>query len=731
MLQRALCFAQMIRARVADGSGRSIVNAMISLLSVAAATLACCAAHPKNDAPQHDLTFQNEVVDNIRRQPIGGHTVDDLNLPEEFLRRLADRIICSSFEETFRIVVGEGGDAEAPQPPATLPAARGTKPSWITVIEHGRDGVIDSLRDLPESRPPLRGFIAPIITRAGRPIHFHEPDDEAPEAVKRAARLVAITLAREGLMVTLARSIETLGPQPFQTYDQTAAETLAAIGLPVDLIGRFKPPEGSSAVEFIARGLAAGRSLDDLKPQMRQMRFEFRKSEPSFEVATESGEHELGLLRLQLTRGSYWQGRGDGGNLDLTRQLLEKMPGVEFLASIESRHLHEFVELAETWPATPAKLTLIAEPMMVAQWAQDNGKPGFARSTGADQRQAKAQAIVTIAPRFASRGEDGAIFVPGENALLQGLHAAGHRIIHSPLLFQGGNLLAIRHPARGERILLIGEAEIHRNTALGLSPEQAIEAFRIEFGVDRCEVLPSVSFHIDFDLTVRARGDRLLAFVPDAVAGAIVVVNAGLDVLERHGLMPAESAAAARKHLANARGTAALAIIKPAIERHAVGPGRFPRALAGLFSAAAHDSGVGNFQTFMLAMDQLAATGLASTPPADVNERAYLEALARRARHRAQLHERLAALGLELIAVPALPDSGRGINPINGIHDRSRYIMPTHGGLYALLDDAARQAIGAGLGGGVAVVEIQCSESQRRQGGVHCSCAAYFRPPRP
>lgn len=65
--------------------------------------------HMSQEAPvqmhaQEDMAVEDEVMANILQQPIGNHTVGDLNLPEPFLRRLADRIIRKSFEERHRLV---------------------------------------------------------------------------------------------------------------------------------------------------------------------------------------------------------------------------------------------------------------------------------------------------------------------------------------------------------------------------------------------------------------------------------------------------------------------------------------------------------------------------------------------------------------------------------------------------------------------------------------------------
>lgn len=53
------------------------------------------------------VSIEDEVLGNIRAQTIGPATVADLALPEDFLRRVADRIVRSSYEERFRIVVDE------------------------------------------------------------------------------------------------------------------------------------------------------------------------------------------------------------------------------------------------------------------------------------------------------------------------------------------------------------------------------------------------------------------------------------------------------------------------------------------------------------------------------------------------------------------------------------------------------------------------------------------------
>ena len=113
---------------------------------------------------------------------------------------------------------------------------------------------------------------------------------------------------------------------------------------------------------------------------------------------------------------------------------------------------------------------------------------------------------------------------------VSGAAAIGAELIHSPLLFQGGNILCAVDPKTGERILLVADADIYRNTALGLTAAQAIEAFRVEFGCDRCEMIETASFHLDYDISVRAVDGKLIAMVNDPKAAAKIILQAAMPV---------------------------------------------------------------------------------------------------------------------------------------------------------------------------------------------------------
>ena len=55
--------------------------------------------------------MQDQVLSNLRNSPIGNHTLETLQLPGDYLGRVADRILRSSFEQQFRVVVPDGTSA--------------------------------------------------------------------------------------------------------------------------------------------------------------------------------------------------------------------------------------------------------------------------------------------------------------------------------------------------------------------------------------------------------------------------------------------------------------------------------------------------------------------------------------------------------------------------------------------------------------------------------------------
>jgi tetratricopeptide (TPR) repeat protein len=672
-----------------------------------------------------NLTVEDEVAGNILGQAVGNHTLESFALPDAFVRRAADRVIRSTYRQRFRQVFpGEAGGETGPLPPD------GGEPRGLIEVHRIDRPAGKPRQSMLEGRPPLRGFRAPIGAEADRPWPFDPPPASAPTYLRQASRVVAERLAVDGVLPTVARVIEVIGPNRVLAAPDDGFEMLRATGLPVDLIGFYaldgaRRGDAASVVRALARRLAEGRSAGALAPELETVAFEFAATRPGFQVATESGEHEIGLLRLQLTRGTHWRGPGAGGCLDLAGQLVAALPETEFVASIEQRHLEPFLGLAGRWALRrPGRLTVIAEPLVVSQWAQDNGKAGLI----VDDQRASRQ-VAMIVPRYASRNEDGSVFVPNESFLIDGLASIGMAVIHSPLLFQGGNLLAVGDPGTGRRVLLIGEAELHRNTAMGLNAEQVLGAFRIEFGVDQAVVLPAVSFHIDYDVTVRAHGGRVIAFVNDMEAAEQIILGLGLEGLEAHGTLDEAEARAARAHLGAGRGAELVRLIRPRVLATLDDRGRFPLSLAQQFTATAVDSPIGNLQRFLAALDGLTSRALGPDElPPNRHARSYFRSLQRRRADREALHRQLADLGWEVVAVPSLADAEVSINAINGLHTPGRYLMPAYGGFYRPLDEAAVAAFRAVLGNRIQVTGILCGESQRRVGAVHCSVMAYPAP---
>ncbi len=583
-------------------------------------------------------------------------------------------------------------------------------------------------QELRAGRPGLRGFRAPLFEWAS----LRSPADpwpDAPPDVRDATAFVARRLAADGLIATLAGVIRRLGPAGFvePLQEDRVRSRLMEVGLPADWVRHFRPPGDApgdlAVVPHVARLVRSATAAEERPAGLDAVRFFFSPSRPGFRVATESGEYDFDLLRLQMTRGDYFAGEGAGDSLDIARQLAAALPDVPLLFSVEWTYLDGVRRVAGEWRlTTPGRLTMIAEPLVLSQWAQDNGKPGFL------DRAADAARRALLVPRYASRRDDGSEFFPGESFLADGLAAAGISVIQSPLLFQGGNVMAVRDPADGTTTLLLGEAEVHRNVSLGLRREEALEAFRIEFGVDRCVVLPAVSFHIDFELSVRAVDGRLTAFVNDPDAAVPIILRAGVEALARAGQLSPEALGQARASLAANQMSVFLEQVGGLLQSRAVGRGQYPESLARAFSVGAADSGVGNLHRFLLAMDVVAFALLSENAlPSERHARAYVHAFRRRTADRENLHRQITSLGWRVIGVPSLAETGRGLNYINGLHDRTRYLLPAYGGLYRPLDEAAAKKIQMALSENVTVIPILCGESQRRDGGVHCSVSAFYR----
>ncbi len=660
-----------------------------------------------------------EVVANIEAAPVGTWTIDDLRWPEGYLRRFAGRVLRESYAENFRQVVRDP-DFPAPEP-ARVPQPRAKEPapdSAIVIIRNEPDAARRALRDaLPDGVPPARGFRAPVLGVEPGDWSFSQPADGSEAA---ASRIAMSRLAGDGLLMTTALAIESLG-------DQSAADeaTLRRIGLPTDLLACFSLEtegiKGAGVIEWIGEQIRAGRSASDLRPTLQGAAFRWRPSLPGFIADSESGEAAIEKLRLQLTRGDDWLAPGDGGSIDILRQLVAAMPEVDFTVSIEPEFVDTFVDVGKQWPLQrDGRIVAVVEELeKITQWAQDNAKPG--RVYGMTGDGVREVGPASLAPRYASLGELGSRYMQGDAFLLDGLALAGRRVVPSALLFQGGDLLTVVDPASGERIMLIGEAQVLRNTALGLTPEQALEAFRVEFGVDRCEVIPAVSFHLDFEVTIRAVDGRLIAFVNDSEAACKIILREGMQVMARTGSIEPDMVERTLT-LIDEGGWNDLLLMVGGVRQFT----HFPELFAQEFSAGPGDLGAGNLQRFLLALD-IIASRVPVLPGEDPTEEtlAYTASIAARDAEREALIGKLEALGMTVVRIPSLSDGERGVNYLNGLHEPGRYLMPAWGGLFAPLDEAAAASFTDALGEDIEIVAILSSESQRRNGAVRCSVEAH------
>ena len=123
--------------------------------------------------------------------------------------------------------------------------------------------------------------------------------------------------------------------------------------------------------------------------------------------------------------------------------------------------------------------------------------------------------------------------------------------------------------------------------------------------------------------------------------------------------------------------------------------------------------------------------GTQSVPESQAKENsgrsAYLQAIARTEVALRRQRAALEAQGWQVIGVPSMPDLHWSINYLNGIQDRTRYLMPAWGVFYSKLDQAAATAFQTALGDAVKIVPLLCNDSQRTHGEIHCMVSAFPR----
>ncbi|MBI4719314.1 MAG: hypothetical protein HY763_16075 [Planctomycetes bacterium] len=576
----------------------------------------------------------------------------------------------------------------------------------------------------------LPGFRAPVL---GHPPSrcVNEPG-ERTEAIAEAAAFVAQRLAHEGLPRTLVEVMRRFDLPWLDARGMANEPVLWRVGLPVDWLRCFelpsleatRPDDLIAAVAGLLHGAPASGGPERFEEFSRSLRFRFCPTLPGFSAAAENGTSNPAVLRLQLPLPDEVLGEHDGSAADILHQTARAVSDVPLLISVHEAHVDPLLGAIARWGLPkPERITIVATPLPLTQWAQDNAKGGCVRRADGSCVPA------TLVPRFASQGEVQSVFLPGESFLIDTLAAAGNPAAQSPLLFQGGNLLVVEDPRQGERFLLLGEAEVLRNRLLGLTREQIEAAFCAEFGVRRCVTLPAVSFHIDLEVSVRCCGGRLVAFVNDSVAAARHVVELGLTALQEHARLAPDRAEEIRTGLRGADPARALAELWRVLAEFEATPGELPEWLAGDFVRSPAESAGDNLRRFLLCADLLTATSLAQGDPAWAElpgeRQSYYEELRRREADRPLLHARLEAEGLRVVAVPSLSDEEVSLNYINGVHGEDSYLMPVLGGFFSSLDDVAAGIFRFTFDPGVRLLPVSSALTQRKYGGVHCSLGVY------
>lgn len=106
--------------------------------------------------------LEAEVLANLKQQAVGTATIADLGLPDEYLKRVAGRILRASFEETFRIVVADAKPADEGSPSAGSGGAKSAR------SKAGVDATVPSSGAVEASSTPRAGADTDASGRAER-----------------------------------------------------------------------------------------------------------------------------------------------------------------------------------------------------------------------------------------------------------------------------------------------------------------------------------------------------------------------------------------------------------------------------------------------------------------------------------------------------------------------------------------------------------------------------------
>lgn len=656
--------------------------------------------------------------------PNGLTNVAALDLPQAFVERVADRSMRSHFRRQYRqvepatpflhpIEVVQDGKPREFDAPFKLSGS-----VMITSVEIPPE-LLEPWMPTRSDVPELRGFRAPFVESGQGNKYMIAPLREDGPKTRAAALYVAEHLAKDGLVRT------TLDVLPMDgVIDEGVTvvdnESLAYLGIPVDLLAMFRV-DGKPMLDAINAWWKAGAKKEDVAALAARAVFAFTPSRAGFEVMAEDGTRKVSTLRTQLPAARYLAKAGDGSPLDVVRQLAMNLSH-DIVVSINKSQADELLAEANMWDSR-ASITIVPTVGSLTQWAQDNAKPGETVNTDGTR------AAMTLLPRFACINEQMSKCVLGDTFLFETLRTQVGGLVPSPLLFQGGNVMCVTLPADGRRLLLVGEAEVQRNRALGLSEGDVLDAFRLEFGVDEVVVIPAESFHLDMEFTIRKVDDDLIVVMGDDLAAARIILAEALRCFVKAELLHESAAQPAIDELASGAQREALTLFGRTVAPTIQANGAVGKTIVDALRATNMDEPEANARRVLYAMDLLAAyearSNGQSLSATFEFERMYRESLLRRLDEREALARTLAELGMTVKKIPNLGDEELGVNYLNALHLPDSTLVPVMGGFFAPLDDAALASLHGAFGTGVKLTPIVTTQLQSNYGGVHCMVSAY------
>ncbi|MGA1824250.1 MAG: hypothetical protein ACMUIP_06245 [bacterium] len=568
-------------------------------------------------------------------------------------------------------------------------------------------------------------FEAPILNNKYKimfpHLFFNGPD------IERAQQIVSENLGASGIVKTLEKIMCELPHLPYWKNGKANRELLEEIGIPIRLLACYccEKPKITGLDQIIST--LQHNSLSHNVSHNINWTFDYVPSLPGFKLLPENGLGKIVAFRLQIPSIHYPKGQGDGCALDIARQLLLTTRDETCLISLTPDNIAPFAEMISEWHVyKPERIIMLEDDTISSQWAQDNCKPGALFN-----QQGKFVEYVTLVPRFATAGEE---YRPSESFIFDQVQGAGWKVIQSPLLFQGGNIIPVKNPKTDELIVFIGQAEVLRNKTLGLSEEEVLQAFRKEWGAERIEVIPSCSFHIDLEVSFRWHDERMIAYMNDSLSAARLVAKCGIKKLMDFNIFSSQEVQELRYWLEHSlHEDQMLQIVWSKVHEFFLGKHTFFTDMADSFTVSSEESGELNFSRFLLALDIVSAfhkdreefwRTLKDHYSGDTLFD-YYTGLLEKEQIRIAMRSQLLSCGIEVVPLPSISYEETSLNYINGVHDLDALYMPAFGGLFQDLDEKVAEIIKHSLGNKVNVYPIRNSQTQSDCGGIHCSVSTY------